>query len=117
MIKNTLLFALGAMLLFTCGGCMSENTGLRFTIGASQVYPQVSTLDGDVSINFYESIEGLHFISRKDCRVTVEYTENHTNTYFGVIHKEGVMTVKATFEPVETSVTETDKGEVLKDAE
>ena len=94
------------LMVFLCG-CLSENDGLRVTIGENQILPQMSTLDGEMSINVYESVKGMNLLSRKDCLVDFEYSEVHTNSFFGVVETRGHMIVKGRVEPLQVGpVTE-----------
>lgn len=100
-LKDIVLFFFATLLIAVCTGCMSENTGMRLTIGDSAVLPQISTADGELSLNIYETIGGMNFITRKDCLVTFNYAEAHTNRYFGVVETVGYKKVTGKVEPLE----------------
>lgn len=94
------LFAL-AMACSLCG-CKGfyENTGSRTRVGDISVPAELSDGSGTIEGRVLYSMTGADVWTEKSSVVTVKYSNNYTNNYFGIVTKVGVQDLDVVVEPL-----------------
>jgi len=99
------LFAVGAI----CGGCMSENTGSSTVVGEQMLLPEITDSSDNVAVRVFEDIKGARVWTAKDSKVTINYSNAYTNSYFGIVTTRDTMTLAVDIEPLATDVEEAEE--------
>jgi hypothetical protein len=95
---------LATLALTAICGCMSENTGSSTIVGEQLALPEITDSSDSVAVRVYESIKGARVWTAKDSKVSVEYENCYTNTYFGIVDTRDYMKLKVKVEPLDCSV-------------
>lgn len=107
-LREKILGALGVFAIplglflvsFLFGGCVSECTGSSTVIGSQMALPEVSDSSDSLKIRIFESIKGARVWTAKDSKVTVEYRNTYTNSYFGIMETRDSTDLKVKVEPL-----------------
>lgn len=89
-------------------GCTTEYTGSRTVVGEEIAWPEISDESGLVKVRVFQSIKGAKVWTAKDCKVTANYTNAYTNSYFfNTVVLRDVMTLNLEIEPLSTDTLAT----------
>lgn len=89
-----------AIALLACSGCITEYTGSRTVVGEQIGLPELTDINGSISLRIYESVKGAKVWTAKNSKVTISYTNSYTNSYFGVCSSQDTMHLDVTIEPL-----------------
>lgn len=101
-MKKIFLIAMMAGL----AGCITEYTGSRTVVGEQTAFPEISDASDSLAVRVYESVKGAKVWTAKDCRVTINYSNAYTNTYFGIMETQDAMHLDVTIEPLDISTAQ-----------
>ncbi len=101
-MKKLMMLAMMAAL----SGCVTEYTGSRTVVGEQTVLPEISDASDSLAVRVYESVKGANVWTAKDCRVTINYSNAYTNTYFGIMETQDAMHLDVTIEPLDISTAQ-----------
>lgn len=101
-MKRLMMLAMMAAL----SGCVTEYTGSRTVVGEQSALPEISDASDSLAVRVYESVKGAKVWTAKDCRVTINYSNAYTNTYFGVVETQDAMHLDVTIEPLDISTAQ-----------
>ena len=98
-----MLFVLACV--FACTGCKSfyENAGAHVRTGSVTAPIEISEPTSSVNVRALYAMDGIDFYAAKNCRVKMWYTNDYTNTYFGVVETRGRQSSEVEIEPTEDS--------------
>ena len=104
-------FCVGVIMLFVmacvfaCTGCKSfyENAGAHVRTGSVTAPIEISEPTSSVNVRALYAMDGIDFYAAKNCRVKMWYTNDYTNTYFGVVETRGRQSSEVEIEPTEDS--------------
>ena len=83
-----------------------EYTGSRTVVGEQTALPEISDASDSLAVRVYESVKGAKVWTAKDCRVTINYSNAYTNTYFGIVETQDAMRLDVTIEPLDISTAQ-----------
>lgn len=101
-MKRLMMLAMMAAL----SGCVTEYTGSRTVVGEQIALPEISDASDSLAVRVYESVKGAKVWTAKDCRVTINYSNSYTNTYFGIVKTQDAMQLDVTIEPLDISTAQ-----------
>ena len=78
------------VLMSYCAGCTSSTC---VTVGECVMLPELSDLTSAASCRIYTSINGARLICHTNSSVRVTYYSASTNTYFGCVERNELMSV------------------------
>lgn len=99
-------------------GCITEYTGSRTVVGEQMALPEVSNLSDSITLRIYESVKGAKVWTAKDSKVTINYSNSYTNSYFGICQTQDTMKLDVVIEPLaveRTEAVETDTATVTEE--
>lgn len=96
-----MLFVLACIL--ACCGCKAfyENAGAYVRTGSVTAPIEISEPTSSVNVRALYAMDGIDFYAAKNCRVKMWYTNDYTNTYFGVVETRGRQSSEVEIEPTE----------------
>lgn len=95
-MKRLIAIALVAL----CCGCITEYTGSRTVVGEQMAFPEVSNLSDSITLRIYESVKGAKVWTAKDSKVTINYSNSYTNSYFGICETRDSMKLDVIIKPL-----------------
>lgn len=95
-MKKAAIIAAAALL----AGCISENLGSKTIVGNHYALPKLSNESSNTEFEVYESTEGALIVTRRDSKVTIDFSNSYTNTIFGIWDKSGTMKLSVGIEPL-----------------
>lgn len=101
-MKRLMMLAMMAII----SGCVTEYTGSRTVVGEQTALPEISDASDSLAVRVYESVKGAKVWTAKDCRVTINYSNAYTNTYFGIVETQDAMRLDVTIEPLDISTAQ-----------
>ena len=92
--------AIAAACIF-CGGCRSfyENAGAHVRTGSITAPIEVSEPTSSINVRALYAMDGIDFYAAKNCNVKMWYTNDYTNTYFGIVETQGRQSSRVEIEP------------------
>lgn len=91
-------------------GCVSQNTGSSIAVGDITSLPEVQDAADSISIKVLLMMTGARIWTAKDSLVTVSYANSYTNSYCGIIERQGKQDLTVRVEPLESSGDEVGEG-------
>ena len=82
-------------------GCKAfyENAGAHVRTGSLSAPIEISEPTSSINIRALYAMDGIDFYAAKNCRVKMWYTNDYTNSYFGVVETSGRQSSKVDIEP------------------
>lgn len=103
---KTQITAIAIALSTMLAGCMGENVGSRTIVGNHYALPKLSNESTNTEFEIYESTEGAVVYTRRDSKVTIDFSNCYTNTILGIWDKAGTMRLTVGIEPLAVDTTE-----------
>ena len=88
-----------------CAGCHAfyENAGAHVRTGSITAPIEVSEPTSSINVRALYAMDGIDFYAAKNCNVKMWYTNDYTNTYFGIVETRGRQSSRVEIEPTETT--------------
>ena len=85
------------------GGCRSfyDNAGVHVRTGSLTAPIEVSEPTSSINIRALYTMDGIDLYAAKDCQVRMVYTNDYTNSYFGIVETRGTQSSEVRVKPTE----------------
>ncbi len=100
---DLMTLAVGVACLVCCAGCVTE-TGSVTVVGEHFALPTLSSVNDEVDIKIYESVEGAVVKTRKNSLVKITYHNKSKTTALGCYDDDSDMTLTVEIEPLSEAV-------------
>lgn len=87
-------------------GCKAfyDNAGAHVRTGSLSAPIEISEPTSSINIRALYAMDGIDFYAAKNCRVKMWYTNEYTNSYFGIIETRGRQSSEVDIKPTESMV-------------